>query len=255
MMDTIAIIPTMQNQIPTRYQEVLTRIEKAALGAGRDPASITLVAVTKTWPAEVVLAAYESGMRDFGENRPEELEAKRAQVEVVLGRDSGIVWHGIGNPQSRKTNLAADNADVFHAIDRLRIARRLSARAQQTGRSLQVMIEVNVSGERSKAGFDASNWSVSPTQRQALLAAVQEVHDLSGLDLVGLMMMAPWEASEPEIRQLFARTRELGLWLQEQLPATRLPCLSMGMTNDFEIAIAEGATHVRVGRAIFGSRG
>jgi len=118
----------MVDYISKRVADVQQRIVQAANRAGRDPDDITLVTVTKTWPAEVVIDAYRAGLRHFGENRPEELARKRPEVEAVLGKDNGIVWHLIGPCQSRKTTLAADNADQFHALDRLKVARRLSVK-------------------------------------------------------------------------------------------------------------------------------
>lgn len=245
--------------IAGNYAAVQERIARAARNAGRDPHDITLVAVTKTWPAEVVLVAYEVGMRHFGENRPEELAPKRQAVEAVLGADSGIVWHFIGAAQSRKTDLIAAHADVFHALDRLKIARRLSARLTELGRTLPTLLEVNVSGEASKAGFNCSRWEEDAAQQADLLATAATISELPGLQLCGLMTMAPWEAPPAEIQAVFCRTRLLGAWLREHLPQAHLrqatlPCLSMGMTDDFELAVAEGATHVRVGRALFGER-
>ncbi len=241
--------------LPTKYTAVTHRITQAAERTGRDPANITLVAVTKTWPAETVLAAYEAGMRHFGENRPEELAEKRTAVEAALGSDSGITWHLIGTLQSRKTSLAADNANVFHALDRLKIANRLSSHLAETrSSSLPIFLEVNVSGEASKSGWDMRKWETSATQRDNLRKAAETIAGLPGLRLVGLMTMAPWDAPAAEIRDVFRRTRELGLWLDAELPGTQITQLSMGMTDDFELAIEEGATHVRVGRAIFGSR-
>ena len=243
-----------------RYTAVLQRIEEAANRAGRDPAAITLVAVTKTWPAETVVAAYRAGMRHFGENRAEELAAKRAAVAAALGPDSGIVWHQIGTLQSRKTNLAADHADVFHALDRLKIARRLSNRLVElaTGdvrtSALPLFLEVNVSGEASKSGWDMREWERNATQRDNLRNVAETIAGLSGLHLVGLMTMAPWGALDAEIRAVFRRTRALGMWLDTAVPQANITQLSMGMTDDFEIAIEEGATHIRVGRAIFGAR-
>ena len=121
--------------LKTRYQEVLQQIAQAAAAANRNPNDITLVAVTKTWPVETILEAYAAGMRHFGENRAEELEEKRPFIEAQLGPDSGIVWHFIGTLQSRKTNPIADYADVFHALDRLKIANRLSSRLVENGRA------------------------------------------------------------------------------------------------------------------------
>lgn len=245
--------------IAGNYAAVQERIARAARNAGRDPHDITLVAVTKTWPAEVVLAAYEVGMRHFGENRLEELAPKRQAVEAVLGASSGIVWHFIGTAQSRKTDLVAAYADVFHALDRLKIARRLSAALTTLGRTLPTLLEVNVSGEASKAGFDCSHWEEDTAQQADLLAAATAVAELPGLQLCGLMTMAPWEATPADVQTVFRRTRLLADWLQQRLPQARLPQiawshLSMGMTDDFELAVAEGATLVRVGRALFGER-
>lgn len=249
-------------EIFERYTAVTHRITQAAERAGRDPNAITLVAVTKTWPAETVLAAYEAGMRHFGENRPEELAEKRVAVQAQLGPDSGITWHLIGTLQSRKTSLAAGHANVFHALDRLKIAHRLSSHLTEIHQSsfinhhstLPVFLEVNISGEASKSGWDMRKWETSATQRDNLRTAAETIAGLPGLRLVGLMTMAPWDAPEPEIRDVFRRTRELGLWLDAELSTVQISQLSMGMTDDFEIAIEEGATHVRIGRAIFGSR-
>ncbi|MCA9937858.1 MAG: YggS family pyridoxal phosphate-dependent enzyme [Anaerolineales bacterium] len=240
--------------IAGNYAAVQDRIEQAARNAGRNPQEITLVAVTKTWPAEVVLAAYEVGMRHFGENRPEEMAAKRQAVESVLGANSGIVWHGIGTTQSRKTELVAESADVFHALDRLKIARRLSVQLSELGRELPTLLEVNITGEASKAGFDCTHWETDPAQQDALLAAIAEIRQLPGLSLCGLMTMAPWDAPPADLHATFARARRLAQWLTAHALQTDWRILSMGMTDDFEIAIAEGATHVRVGRAIFGER-
>lgn len=241
-------------QLAERYESVQKRIAWAAERAQRTASEITLVAVTKTFPAEVVVAAYEAGMRHFGENRAGELAEKRAEVEAILGDDSGIVWHLIGPLQSRKTTLAADHADYFHALDRIKIARRLSSRLQETGRTLPVLIQVNVSGEESKHGFDATRWEEDEQQRRRLREVAQDVARRPGLDLRGLMTMAPWEAEPEVIQGVFRRTHALATWLEEVAPETPWTELSMGMTDDFELAIEQGATHVRVGRAIFGSR-
>ena len=242
------------NELQERYHAVLDNIAQTAKGAGRQPDEVTLVAVTKTWPVAVLLAAYEAGMRHFGENRPEELAEKRPLLESELGIDSGIIWHFIGTLQSRKTNLIADNADLFHALDRVKIANRLSKQLEENGRSLPVLLEVNVSGEGSKSGFSAGSWETDATQQAELRTVAQTINNLAGLQLCGLMTMAPWQAPESEIRQIFQRTRKLAGWLETAVPDVNLSQLSMGMTDDYQIAIEEGATHVRVGRAIFGDR-
>lgn len=237
-----------------RYTAVRQRIQHASKRAGRDPAEITLVAVTKTWPAQVILDAYEAGMRHFGENRAEELAEKRPFLEKQLGTDSGIVWHAIGNLQSRKAKIIADQADLFHALDRLKIGNKVSAQLKVNGRQLPVFLEVNVSGESTKSGFICDNWEKDATQTAALRNVAQQINALPGLIVVGLMTMAPWGAPEAEIRSVFRRTTRLARTLQADIETAVPLQLSMGMTDDFEIAIEEGATHVRVGRAIFGDR-
>jgi uncharacterized pyridoxal phosphate-containing UPF0001 family protein len=154
--------------------------------------------------------------------------------------------------QSRKSGPAAVHADVFHALDREKIARRLSADRPPDANPLPCFIEVNVSGEASKLGLDMRNWEEDATQRGNLRRLITETAALPGLSVVGLMTMAPWHAEPPLIRAVFRRARELAEWTQSELgDALRL---SMGMTDDFEIAVEEGATHVRVGRALFGER-
>jgi PLP dependent protein len=240
--------------IGERFGVVQERMHAAAVRAGRPVEAVTMVAVTKTWPAKVVVAAYEAGMRHFGENRPEELAAKRPEVEKILGSNSGIIWHLIGTLQSRKTGLAAGYADVFHALDREKIARRLSADLAASGRVLPSFLEVNVSGEATKAGFDCRIWEESATQRSELRRVIVQATELPGLEVMGLMTIAPWDVEPDIIRTVFQRARQLAEWLQSQLAKPTSLALSMGMTDDFEIAIEEGATHIRVGRAIFGER-
>ncbi len=243
------------DELAERYTAVLKRINNAAQRAGRNPDDITLVAVTKTWPDEVNLAAYAVGMRNFGENHPEELARKAEIVTTQLGADSGIIWHQIGPVQSRKTKLVAQYADVLHALDRLKIANRLSRQLANTGKILPVFLEVNLSGEANKSGFPGTNWEEDATQQAELRKVVDTVSNLPGLALYGLMTMAPWHVEEAIIRSVFRRTRLLAEWLEQTMPSIQTPLhLSMGMTDDFEIAIEEGATHVRVGRAIFGER-
>lgn len=250
----MATMTELMDTIQERYERLQERIRRAAERVQRDPQTITLVAVTKTWPAEVVVAAHTAGIRHFGENRAEELEEKRPQVEAVLGPDNGITWHLIGPLQSRKTKIAADNADFFHALDRLKIARRLSKRLQETGRTLPVLLEVNVSGEESKHGFDATRWDEDKAQRQKLRDIAAKIVELPSLEIHGLMTMAPWEAETEVIQGVFRRTHALARWLEETAPQASWSDLSMGMTDDFELAIEQGATHLRIGRALFGPR-
>ena len=196
----------------------------------------------------------EAGIRHIGENRAGELSHKKAQLLELLPDATDLMWHQIGTLQSRKTKLVAEDADYFHALDRMKIARRLSRQLVDGNRSLPVLIEVNLSGESSKSGFLVNNWEEDATQRESLRKVSETIAQLPGLQLQGLMTMAPWDVEEKLIRSVFRRTRLLTEWLQSELPTVELNQLSMGMTDDFEIAIEEGATYVRVGRAIFGPR-
>ena len=241
------------DEISERHAAVMERIAAAATRSGRSPADITLIAVTKTWPAELVIAAHAAGLTHFGENRLEELAAKRPAVEAALGPGSGITWHLIGPVQSRKADLAAAHADVLHALERDKIARRL-ATERPAGRPLPCFIEVNVSGEAGKHGLDAARWETDATQITNLRKMISDTAARPGLQAVGLMTMAPWDVAPDVIRSVFRRTRELAGRLGDLFPQPGGALLSMGMTDDFEIAVEEGATHVRVGRALFGER-
>lgn len=244
--------------IVENYSDVLERIALAAARSRRSPETITLVAVTKTWPSDIVIEAFQAGMRHFGENRPEEMVEKQPEVLKIIGKSGSITWHAIGALQSRKSNLVADHADVFHALDRMKIARRLSNRLEENGRveknPLPIFIEVNVSGESSKAGVNCTNWENDSGQKDSIAQLAKNVAELPGLRPMGLMTMAPWQVEEGLIRRVFERTRRLSEWLQSEVEVGDWSGLSMGMTDDYEIAIEEGATHIRVGRAIFGSR-
>ncbi len=248
------MIDVLEQEICERLAMVQLRIAQAAARVGRDPQQIKIVAVTKTWPPDVLVAAYHAGIRDIGENRAEELTGKRIELLETYPEIDSLVWHQIGTLQSRKTKLAAQYADMFHALDRLKVANRLSSQLTEIGRVLPVLLEINLSGEISKSGFNANNWEESETQRENLRNVIQTVSVLPGLRLQGLMTMAPWGVEEKVIRTVFRRARLLRDWLEDELPQVSLPHLSMGMTDDFEIAIEEGATLVRIGRAIFGAR-
>lgn len=240
--------------IQENSRDIQERIEAAAERSGRDVADITLVAVTKTHPPEVLAAAWEAGLRHFGENRAHELQEKEPWLANRYGADHGITWHYIGHLQTRQSQPIADFAHMFHAADRPKIINRLNRQLSENGRTLDTLLEVNVSGEASKGGFDCSDWENDPQQQQTILNAVKLLTAADSHQTpAGLMTMAPWGAEEAIIRRVFERTRSLRNWLSQKLEL-ELPVLSMGMTDDFEIAIEEGATHVRVGRALFGER-
>ncbi|MBL7066084.1 MAG: YggS family pyridoxal phosphate-dependent enzyme [Anaerolineae bacterium] len=231
----------------TRVQE---HIAEAALRAGRDPAEVTLVAVAKTFPPEAVIAAYQAGVRHFGENRVEEGVAKIPAVHAAISGPRPA-WHMVGHVQSRKAKAVVAHFDYVHSVDRPRIARRLSRFAQEAGRTLPVLLECNVSGEESKFGFDLQNWEHDEARQKAFFAVVEEILALPALAVQGLMTMAPFVADPETVRPVFASLRALLETLREHFPAHDWRHLSMGMTGDFEVAIEEGATMVRIGRAIF----
>ncbi|KAA3649173.1 MAG: YggS family pyridoxal phosphate-dependent enzyme [Proteobacteria bacterium] len=223
--------------IASNLQAVIARIAAAAQACGRRPDDVRLLAVSKTWPAECVAEAADAGQRAFGENYVPEGSDKAA---ALGGR--GLEWHFIGPLQSNKTRLVANAFDWVHSVDRLKIAERLSAQRDPARPPLNVCLQVNVSGEASKSG-------VAP---EALPALAQAVSALPGLRLRGLMAIP-----EPTDDAALLRCRFAGL--REQRDALNaaglaLDTLSMGMSHDLEAAIAEGATIVRIGTAIFGAR-
>ncbi len=215
--------------LPERLAQVEERIQNAANRAGRKREEITLIAVTKKFPAEVTREAYELGLRCFGENYVQEYERKHPSLADL----AGIEVHLIGHLQSNKSRVAGDLFQVIETVDSEKLARRLD----QLNKPLEVMIEVKLSHEESKEG-------AAPADLTALIAAIRTC---SNLRLTGLMTMPPWcddpEVTRPYFRQLAALAREHGL-----------SKLSMGMSHDLEAAIEEGSTHVRVGTALFGPR-
>ena len=213
-----------------RLEIVQERIARAARASGRQPEEITLVAVTKVFPASAILEAYACGLRDFGENYLQEFEGKHPEVTGL----EGARFHFIGHLQSNKTRRAAELFQVVQTVDSAKIARRLSEAAATP---LEVMLEAKLSGEDSKSG-------TAPEELPALADAVRACPNLR---LTGLMTMPPWSDDPEAPRPHFRRLRELAAQLG-------LRQLSMGMSHDLETAIQEGATHVRVGTALFGSR-
>ncbi len=223
--------------ISTNLQAVKQRIRTAAQSAGRDAGAARLLAVSKTWPADCVRQAFTAGQRAFAESYVQEGVPKIAALA-----DLDLEWHFIGPLQSNKTREVAENFDWVHSIDRLKIAERLSAQRPADLPPLQVCIQVNLSGEASKSG-------VAPEEVAALARAVAA---LPRLRLRGLMTIPEPSTDSDLLRRRFALLRELLARLNAE--GMRLDVLSMGMSDDFEIAIAEGATIVRVGTAIFGKR-
>lgn len=222
-------------ELATRWEDLRQRVARAAARAHRQPEEITVIAVTKVFPAEVIRAAYRLGVRDFGENYVQEFEAKARELEGL----DGARFHFIGHLQSNKARRAVQLFDAIQTVDSIKLARRLdeAVAALRPGRKLPVMIEVKLSPEDTKSGLPP----------EELPALVEALRSLPHLELTGLMTMPPYfddpEASRPYFRRLRALAEEHGL-----------AHLSMGMSHDFEVAIEEGATHIRIGTALFGPR-
>ncbi len=217
--------------IEQNLRELERRIARAAQRSGWSPAEITIVAVTKEVEVEAIEAALKAGIRHIGENRVQEARGKMERLSTLELRP---IWHMVGHLQTNKVKTAVDIFDIIHSIDSVRLAQAVSQRAQST---IPVLLQVNVSGEGTKSGFSVAELS----------QAVGEIARLPWLEVKGLMTIAPMVADAEEVRPIFRKLRQL----RDELG---LEHLSMGMTDDFEVAVEEGATMVRIGRAIFGER-
>ena len=225
--------------IAARLADIRSRIDRACAVGDRDPADVSLLAVSKAHPAEAVLAAYEAGQRRFGENYVQQWIGKAEDPRIL--RLTDLRWRFIGHLQRNKVRFLLGRVDVIETVGGLKLARAIAEKAAARGASQAVLLQVNVGGEDSKSG-------VSPAEAGALLSALP-----AGLDVRGLMAIPP-PRSDPEAARLDHRTlRQLRDRLQDE-HGVPLPELSMGMSSDFEVAIQEGSTEVRVGTAIFGTR-
>jgi pyridoxal phosphate enzyme (YggS family) len=219
-----------------RLRRVRERIAGACARAGRPPGGVTLVAVTKTVPGEVAAVLPELGVNDIGENRPQELWRKAAALPAT------IRWHLIGHLQRNKVERTLAQAVMIHSVDSVRLLEAVEAEAARPGRSVSVLLEVNASGEASKHGF-------APADVPALAETVNRLHSVR---VRGLMTMAAYDVDTEKSRPTFALVRQLRDRLRAEVaPAHPLDHLSMGMSNDFEVAIEEGATLVRLGTVLF----
>jgi pyridoxal phosphate enzyme (YggS family) len=219
--------------------KIRERIRQAALRAGRDPESVRLVAVSKTKPAAAIEEAFGCGQQIFGENYVQELVGKKAELPA------GVSWHFIGNLQSNKVRQIAGMVDLIHSVDRLSLAAEIDRQWGALGKVCEVLIQVNISREETKGG----------TSSEELLQLVRDVARLPHLRIVGLMTMPPFFDDPEGARPYFRELRELAGKLQAAaVPGVEMRELSMGMSGDFEAAIEEGATLVRVGSALFGER-
>ena len=228
------------NHVRENLQAVQERVAIAARRAGRQAEEITLVAVSKTHPAEAIRAAHEAGVRHFGENRVQEWEGKRSELA-----DLKATWHWIGHLQSNK---AARAATVFHcvdSVDSLALAQRLDRARGESGAAgkLRILIEVQLAAEEGKSGAESGE----------VRRITEGVAALQRLDLAGLLCIPPFLENPEEVRPFFRRLRELRAELRQQTGLS-LPVLSMGMSHDFEVAIEEGSTEVRLGTVLFGER-
>jgi pyridoxal phosphate enzyme (YggS family) len=217
---------------------VRARLEGAARAAGRDPASVRLIAISKTFAAEAVLAAHAAGQADFGENRVQE-----ALQKIDATADIPIRWHLVGHLQTNKARKAASSFACIHSIDSLDLLRRIDRAAADAGRSPTVLIQADLAGEESK--FGAAEAAVEAMVREPVTAVRIE----------GLMLLPPYADNPEDVRPWFRRLAALRARLRDEgVPPDRLRELSMGMSHDFEVAVQEGSTMVRVGTAIFGER-
>ncbi len=229
--------------IAENIAEVRQRIAAAAHRAGRDPEKIVLMAVSKTFPPERIREAYNAGLRIFGENRVQEFSGKAAALRDLHEAE----WHMIGHLQSNKAAAAAEAFAAIDSLDSLKLAEKLNASAARLGKKLGVLIEINVGGETAKSGLSPDSDEV-----EELLSAVPR---LERLEFRGLMTVPPFTEDAGEARPYFRKLRALRNQLAAQhFPAVFMDVLSMGMSHDFEVAIEEGSTSVRVGTAIFGQR-
>ena len=227
------------NQIAENIQQINNRIDAACARAGRPVDSVTLIAVSKTYPAQAVRDAMQSGTRDFGENKAQELVAKADE----LGGD--LRWHFIGNLQRNKVKYVVGRACLIHSVSSLRLAEEIEKEAAKRNMTVKVLAEVNIADEETKHGIDAESAKL----------LVRQMAELPHLEICGLMAIAPPVDDPEENREHFRRLRILRDELRaEALPRVSMTELSMGMTLDFEVAVEEGATLVRVGTAIFGHR-
>jgi PLP dependent protein len=225
--------------IAANFAQIQERIATAASRCGRRADEITVVAVSKTHPAEVILAAYEAGLRHFGENRVQEWETKQPKVA-----DLDAAWHLIGHLQSNKARRAAHIFRRVDSLDDLALGKKLHAAADAEGKCLPVLIEVRLGDEQTKSGVAEAD----------LLSLATSIAPFAHLEFVGLMTIPPYFEEPERVRPYFRKLRELRDDLSQRL-SRALPVLSMGMSHDFEVAIEEGATEIRVGTALFGPRG
>lgn len=219
--------------------DVEKRVNEACIRAGRDPKEVTLIAVSKTKPVAMLEEIYAAGMRQFGENKVQELTSK----EEVMPKD--INWHMIGHLQTNKIKYIVDKVALIHSVDSVKLAAAIDKEAKKKNVICDVLLEVNIAEEESKFGFTAED----------VIPALDELKEFTNIRIRGLMTIAPFVENPEDNRPVFSALRKLSVDIAEKnIDNISVEILSMGMTNDFEVAIEEGATMVRVGTAIFGER-
>lgn len=236
--------PEFVSVISDRIQIIRSRIEAACQRSDRNPKSVQLLAVSKRQSIEAIIAAYQCGLRDFAENYAEEAVEKMADLSTY----PDINWEMIGHIQSRKAKLVVSGFKRIHSIDSLKLASLLDRLNE--GTPIKVLLEVNVSGEESKAGFDG----VGELARRSFLLTVNELAKFEHLHVGGLMIMPPLQSDPENNRRFFRLAADLAEWINGQQDKCRFDQLSMGSSSDFEVAIEEGATIIRLGESIFGPR-
>ena len=219
--------------------EVNRRIEQACIRSGRDPKAVTLIAVSKTKPVPMLEEAYAAGARDFGENKVQEIVAKKPELP------EDIRWHMIGHLQRNKVSQVLGKAVLIHSVDSLRLARQIETDAAKTGLDVDILLEVNVAREESKYGF----------MLEEVEDAIMTIKDFPHVHIKGLMTIAPFVENPEENRGIFKKLFEFAVDIDKKnIDNVTMGVLSMGMTGDYEVAVEEGATMVRVGTGIFGVR-
>ena len=225
--------------VAENYRYVLKKVEEACVRSGRDPKDVTLIAVSKTKPVEMIEEAMEAGARVFGENKVQELCDKYEQLPKDLH------WHLIGHLQRNKVKYIVDKAELIHSVDSLKLAEEISKEALKKNVEVNILIEVNVAEEESKFGVSVEETPV----------LVEEIAKLPGINIQGLMTIAPYTTDPEENRPVFRTLKKLAVDIKKKnIDNVCMDVLSMGMTGDYQVAVEEGATLVRVGTGIFGER-
>lgn len=227
------------NYIKKNIEEIKSRVEEAALKSGRNLGDITIIAVTKTIDTDRISKAVEEGLINLGENKVQEICEKYDNIK------RGCVWHLIGHLQTNKVKYIIDKVKMIHSVDSIELAQEIQKRAEKEGRVLEALVQVNVAGETTKFG-------ISPNDASDF---IKQLSLLKNLKVKGLMTIAPYVENPEEVRGVFKELRKIFIDInKERINNINMDCLSMGMSNDFEVAIEEGANMVRIGTAIFGKR-